>query len=248
MSESTLESRLTKRELMDIIEGLVAESRIAKAKLWNPYDRIVNDNAYKAKISARSEGYGPPDLIPEIPLKDVSFVKRRAWNLESSGSGEVTEEAYQKERERRRADYVKWGATQLKSFAAGNCSIFASVTLGLLATQEALEKLAAADMVVEQFNFSSADGHAFLVVNRTGGRTNDSGRLIDASSWGSGAFVVDAWYARQRQTSPGSRAVKDVTDTASPYYDEDFMTFLRNESFLTPTSFTYKFLADLPRQ
>lgn len=249
MSESVAENRLTKLELMEIVEGLVAGSRIAKAKLWNPYDRIVNDPSYKVRISAPSGGYGPPDLIPDMPLKDVPSLKLRGWGLQKSGDAPVTEEAYQRERERRRTEYVIWGASQLKTFAAGNCSIFAAVALGLLATPGALDRLAGTDLVVEQFNFSSSDGHAFLVVNRSGGRTNADGRLlIDPSSWGSAAFVIDAWYARQRQSSPGSRAVKDVTDTESPFYDPNFQAFLENESFLIPTSFTYQFLSGVPRQ
>ena len=39
------DDRLSKAELMDLIEELVTGSGIRKAKLWNPYDEIIGSGA-----------------------------------------------------------------------------------------------------------------------------------------------------------------------------------------------------------
>jgi hypothetical protein len=244
------EDRLTKRDLMDLIEGVISKSRIRTAKLWNPYDDIVGDSAFKAKISAKSSGDGPPDLIPDVAFKNLSTIQLRSWGLEvrdTSGGTTVTEDVFLGERDRRRVSYVQWGAKWLKIFTSGNCSIFASVTLALLASDDVLTQLPSG-IVIEQMNFASSDGHAFLVVNRSGGKTNEKGQLCDPTSWGPDAFVVDAWYANQLQTSPGKNAVKNITGkSGDAYYDETFLNFLHQYAIRTPTAFSYPFLAKVTK-
>jgi hypothetical protein len=84
-------------------------------------------------------------------------------------------------------------------------------------------------------------------VNLAQDQTKPNGSLYDATSWGPGAFVVDAWYANQKQEKPGSNAVKNVTgQDGDPYYDKKFLQRLSQFSFRRPTAFTYTFVASVP--
>jgi hypothetical protein len=92
--------------------------------------------------------------------------------------------------------------------------------------------------VVELFGFKSSDGHAFLVVDRK------DGVLSRPATWGSDAFVIDQWFARQRKEKPGSYAVKDVTGTeGDKYYDPFFNEFI-SVPMRGPTAFTHALLSD----
>ncbi|WP_326559029.1 hypothetical protein [Micromonospora sp. NBC_01796] len=62
--------------------------------------------------------------------------------------------------------------------------------------------------------------HALIVVDRAQGSA-----LGDHSTWGPDAFVIDQWYALQRNSAPGSRAVKNV-DPQGDFYDPGFIPFL----------------------
>lgn len=180
-----------------------------------------------------------PDTIAS--LVSLGLVEKREFGLEKADEGSsvatMTEEDFQQERERRRRAYVRWGKDNLGTFVSGNCSYFAAVTVGLLAGESGLRALPE-DAVVELFGFSSSDGHAFLVVNRSGGV------LGRPATWGAGAFVIDQWFARQRKGTPGSYAVKDVTGKeGDKYYDAFFNTFITT-AMRGPTKFTHKLLAD----
>lgn len=255
------DDQLSKRDLMDLIEGLVTDSGIRKAKLWNPYDEIISggaktlsveDEYFKKAIKAPDNQEMPPGLIPDVAFSSTTRVQLGSWGLvlqESSGNVSLGEDAFEKEKGRRRTVYLQWGRERLKIFKAGNCSIFAAVTLGLLSGEKALGKLPGS-IVIEQFNFVSSDGHAFLVVNRSGGTKTPKGTLTDPASWGPDAFVIDAWYANQKREKldrAGTTAVKNVTGKdGDAYYDKAFLDWLKQYAFRVPTAFTYKIMAAVP--
>src|SRR5438105_80466 len=108
------DGQLTKRDLMDLIEGLVTDSGIRKAKLWNPYDEIIGggaktlsgeDETFKKSIKASDNQEMPPSLIPDVAFSSTTRVQLGSWGLvlhESSGNVSLGEEAFEKEKGRRR--------------------------------------------------------------------------------------------------------------------------------------------------
>lgn len=232
-----------KLKLMDAVQDLIAGHRIARAKVWNPYESLTKDNVDVLTIKAVPGSLTQPAPIPDTiaSLASLSLVERRKFGLEQAGERAtvttMSEREFQDERERRRRAYVRWGKGETRTFLSGNCSYFAGVTLGLLASEDGL-KVLPRDAVVELFGFSSSDGHAFLVVNR------EDGTLSQPTTWGPDAFVIDQWFARQRRGEPGSYAVKDVTGgTDHKYFDPFFNAFI-STAMRGPTKFTYDLLAD----
>lgn len=232
----------TKRDLMDAVQDLIKGSRIVKAKVWNPYEDVATDGVVISTIKATPGTPGLPATIPDtiVSYASMGMVDRRTFGLEKAETGKPTgmsEEEFRAERERRRRAYVRWGVAEVSTFAAGNCSCYAAVTLGLLASEAGLAVLPR-DAVVELFGFKSSDGHAFLVVNRKGGE------LAKPATWGPDAFVIDQWFARQRKETPGSYAVKDVTGKeGDKYYDAFFNKFI-SVAMRGPTAFTHALLSD----
>lgn len=229
-----------KLALMDAVQSLIGQSRVATAKLWNPYRELTEVDM--KTITAPPGNVTLPATIPDTitSIGSLGRVERRKFGLEKAESDAATtmsEAEFQAERERRRRAYVRWGKEQVQGFFSGNCSWFAAVTLGLLGSGEGLRALPA-DAVVELFGFSASDGHAFLVVNRR------RGDLDNPASWGPDAFAVDQWFARQRAEAPGRYAVKDVTGkVGDKYFDAAFNTFI-SVPMRGPTSFTHGLLSD----
>jgi len=240
---------VTKRDVMDAIqEAITKHSRLSVAKLWNPYEYLATDGVKKATIEAPKEKSldVPETITDDVVISTLTRQQALAYGLRKAESpAEVTAEQLEKERDRRRVAYVRFGTERLGSFAAGNCSFFAAATLGLLSSR--VSALLPKDAYVELFGFWSADGHAFLVVNRAGGLDNvgmGTGTVADPASWGAGCFVIDQWYARQLQETPGCYAVKDVTGTeGDKYYDPAFIKFI-SVRMRAPTRFSYGLLAD----
>jgi hypothetical protein len=234
----------TKQDLMDAVQRLIASSRIVRAKVWNPYEELTRGNVDPKTIKAEPGSVTLPATIPDtIPsIASLGRIERRKFGLEQAGEGStvisMSEEDFQKERERRRRAYVRWGKDNLGRFVSGNCSYFAAVTLGLLAGEDGLRVLPE-DTVVELFGFAASDGHAFLVVDRD----RDGGELGRPATWGPRAFAIDQWFARQRAGTPGSYAVKDVTGAEGEYVDPDFNRFV-TQAMRGPTRFTHALLAD----
>lgn len=232
-----------KLKLMDAVQNLIAGHRIARAKVWNPYEALTKDGVDVRTIKAVPGSLTQPAPIPDTiaSLASLGLVERRMFGLEKADVGQtvttMSEGDFQAEREKRRRAYVRWGKGETATFLSGNCSYFAAVTVGLLASENGLQVLPR-DAVVELFGFSSSDGHAFLVVNR------EDGVLSQPTTWGPDAFVIDQWFARQRRGEPGSFAVKDVTGgTDDKYFDPFFNTFI-STTMRGPTKFTYDLLAD----
>lgn len=229
-----------KLALMDAVQSLIEHSRVATAKLWNPYKELTDVDV--TTIKAPPAEVPLPATIPDTvtSIGSLNRLERRKFGLEKAESDApttVSDGEFEAERERRRREYVQWGKDHVRGFFSGNCSWFAAVTLGLLASGEGLTALPA-DAVVELFGFSSSDGHAFLVVNRRGGD------LDKPATWGPDAFAVDQWFARQRAGTPGRYAVKDVTGKAGDkYFDAAFNTFI-SVPMRGPTSFTHGLLSD----
>lgn len=248
VSEKTVEPPKDERyarklALMDAVQKLIADSRIVKALVWNPYEDLTRGNVEWKSIKAVPGEVTLPATIPDtIPsLASLKLVERRKFGLEKADEREavttMTEEDFQAERDRRKRAYVRWGKDQVGTFVSGNCSYFAAVTVGLLASEKGLEVLPR-DAVVELFGFSSSDGHAFLVVNRNGGE------LGKPATWGPDAFVIDQWFARQRRGTPGSYAVKDVTGKAGDkYFDAAFNAFITT-AMRGPSAFTHALLSN----
>lgn len=232
-----------KLKLMDAVQNLIAGHRIARARVWNPYEALTRDNVEVRTIKAEPGPLTQPAPIPDTiaSVDSLGLVERRKFGLEKAGVGgtviTMSEGEFQAEREKRRRAYVRWGKGETATFLSGNCSYFAAVTLGLLASENGL-KVLPRDAVVELFGFSSSDGHAFLVVNRK------DGVLSQPTTWGPDAFVIDQWFARQRRGEPGSFAVKDVTGEKGGKYVDPFFTTFISTPMRGPTKFTYDVLAD----
>lgn len=107
-----------------------------------------------------------------------------------------------------------------KTPAIGTCLDICCLAVALLGSQfRALFNPTSTIEVVLMATMGEA-AHALIVVDRA-----QDGTLSDHATWGPNAFVVDQWYALQRNGLPGSRAVKDI-DPNGAFYDPSFIPFL----------------------
>jgi hypothetical protein len=109
------------------------------------------------------------------------------------------------------------------------CYDFSGVVIGALRSAQAL-RLAAANPGITRLELFHAgiekeSDHAFVVVNRS-----PVSSPTDLKTWGDDAFIIDAWYAAQRDTAEkaGSCPVKDIT-SGSEFFDPDYLKWLASE-------------------
>lgn len=218
-------TELSKIEVMRKLQDALSETAIVKAKIWNPWDDACEEGIDLKEIQGKPELTAAPTTIPEdATFQGLKLVTKSAYvaryrELSKSMDVDLTAQTFDGAKILLKTGYLQWGRSNWRVVTGGNCTYLAGVTIGFLSDNS---KLVPEGATVEQFNLlARGEGHAFVVI----GRDPQSTPAILAT-WGDKCFIVDQWYARQRVTSPGIFAVKDLTE-GSPFYDPAFLKFIR---------------------
>jgi hypothetical protein len=241
-------SGAAKAAAMKAIQEALPSSKLHECKISNLWTETVCEKGLDtAKVKGEVSLTAAPETIPDSATYDnlklgarTSYAARynELKNIKDADKlVKMSTDNLAEMRATLKAGYLQWCRTNYPSFKGGNCTYIAGVTVGWLAGNTGLIPAGAR---VEQFNLSSGgQGHAFVVIGRA--KDSDPGKL---ASWGSDWFIIDQWYARQRVTPPGTKAVKDFTP-ASDFYDSGFEKFITEGVITKGPSFTIEELISL---
>ena len=235
---------LSKAEVMRKLQEALSETAIVKAKIWNPWDDACEEGIDLKEVQGVANLTAAPTTIPEdTRFGDLKLVTKAAYvaryrELSKSMDVNLTAETFDSARLLLKTGYLQWGRANWRGVTGGNCTYFAGVTIGFLSDNS---KLVPEGATVEQFNLlARGEGHAFVVIGRDPQSTSAT-----LATWGKRCFIVDQWYARQRRTSPGIFAVKDL-EQDSPFYDAAFLKFIREGGTISRgPAFSYQELTQL---
>ncbi|NUW32998.1 hypothetical protein HTZ77_16365 [Nonomuraea sp. SMC257] len=218
MSESPSHSANPRMERMQRVQTAIEKTRMATAKLWNPWETVVEKGVEINKIKAPAGGGQVPETIPPSrAFTDYGSLKLRLL-AKSVDIDTPTAQNFADIALKLKDKYVEVGRTNYRTLDSANCTLFACCVLGMLADDS---RLLGKGVKVELFNLvesTGASGHAYVVVGRADGDPQD------VDSYGHDCFFIDVWYARQRRTEPGTRSVKAATpDDAAGFWDETFI-------------------------
>jgi hypothetical protein len=229
---------------MTALQQALAETRIATAKVWNPWAEVCETGIDRTEIQGTPGLTAAPQTIPEDQtFASFTGAQKRVYagrmrQLAKDFELELTEDTLATAKLLMKTEYLQWGRANWKGFAGGNCTAFAGVTAGFLAENM---KLVPSGATVEQFNLSEGgQGHAFLVIGR-----DPSSKPGTPATWGDKCFIVDQWYARQRVSAPGKYAVKDSVGSTSDFSDEAFWKFLSTGRISRGPAYTYEQMTTL---
>src|SRR5260370_37184741 len=182
-----------KIEFMEAVQGATEQTGLSTAKVWNPWTSVLDERVSTKDVVAAVGSVAVPDVIADgRTFTSLRGVEKIAFGSAARLDGPVTASNFGEARQRLRRAYLEVGAASYKKLAGANCTLFACSAIGLLADQVGLVP---PGTVVELFNLLGASsGHAYVVVNRTGGTTEDP------ATFGPDAFIIDQWYARHRFT------------------------------------------------
>ena len=174
--------------------------------------RLARGNAYVLNATGGASDGGPGVKPPSVLVARYDYDKLKLLPEEH-----LKKEPNLEQREAAFSQYLKWGTEQLKKKDPfiGQCDDFAAATIAMLRAVMRLPEPPSVELCGAKFTIAS--GHAFVVVGRNG-----IGDVTDPSTWPAGAFVVDQWYAVQRQ-SEGVNAVKTVDGV---FKDEKYFDWL----------------------
>lgn len=225
--KSTKQEGSGKLDTMAALQTALSKTAIATAKIWNPWDDACEKGVNLDEICGKPDLTAAPTTIPEdATFTTYGMVKLRGFEgrfreLSKPAEVSLTEKTFDQAKTLLKKGYLQWARMNWRGVKGGNCTYLAGVVIGFLSENA---QLVPSGATVEQFNLEEAgQGHAFVVIGR-----EPSSKPADLSTWGSACFVVDQWYARQRITSPGTNAVKEIADTTSSYYHADFVKFLKS--------------------
>jgi hypothetical protein len=222
MSEANPNSA-AKLKLMDAIQGAIDKTGLATAKVWNPWNSVLDEQVSTKEVVASVGSSAVPDVISDSrQFASLRGVEKTAFGTAAQLGGPVTPDNFADAKKRLRRAYLQVGAASYKNLAGANCTLFACAVIGMLADQAAIIP---DGTTVELLNLLGAgSGHAYVVINRTGGT------LEDPATYGPDAFLVDQWYARQQFTDQGKLGVKDPRILGhSRYADLNFYAWISDE-------------------
>ncbi|MBN6056814.1 hypothetical protein JYK22_33110, partial [Nonomuraea sp. RK-328] len=218
MSENPSHPANPRLERMQNVQAAIEKTKMATAKLWNPWETVVEVGVDINKIKTPAGGGQVPETIPlGRTFADYGGVKLKL--LAKSVDVETpTEQNFADIALKLKDKYVEVGRTNYRALTGANCTLFACCVIGMLANEP---QLLGKGVKVELFSLiesTGASGHAYVVV----GRADCDPQDVD--NYGPDCFFIDVWYARQRRTEPGIRAVKAATqDNAAGFWDEHFI-------------------------
>ncbi|MEO3808258.1 hypothetical protein ABGB17_04580 [Sphaerisporangium sp. B11E5] len=222
MSEQTIGT--AKQQRMAAVTAAVGKTSMVTAKVWNPWDHVMETGVTTAELQANAVRGLVPDIIHDSDtFASIKPVLRSHYGAEAGLDGPLTEANFAEAKAALRKKYVRAGCRQYKNLPSGNCTLFACCVIGMLADQPDLLGPGVKVELVNLVDRKGGEGHAYVMVNRA------PGDVKVAKSHGPDCFFVDIWYARQQRTVPGTNAVKDITpvDTsANPFWDFDFSAFI----------------------
>ncbi|MCW2882030.1 MAG: hypothetical protein JWQ95_6130 [Sphaerisporangium sp.] len=226
MSETTHAS--PKQVRMSAVQAAIAKTKMATAKLWNPWPQVLGDDVDIRTLKVAAGGGSVPEIIPDGQrFSELKAVHLARMGTEAGLGEPVTEATFSEAREKLRHKYVATGRANYRGLVSANCTLFACCVIGMLADQP---KLLGSGVKVELLNFldtTGGGGHAYVVVGRAEGDVKKIG------SYGPDCFFIDQWYARHQSSALGARGVKDATpgQESNPFWDLDFYAFMDDETF-----------------
>lgn len=196
--------------VMDAVNKLIAKSEMLGFMVYNPVASVRDSYEKDKRILTKDSSYynrfkcmaGPDSLKTNQGCENYVDYGRRVL-----------------------ADYHK----TRQSEKAKNTPMLACYDYGALITAILARKFETgvpapelATLEVFHAGRPKVSDHVFVVVNRA-----DRGQENDATSWGDGTFIVDAWYAAQRGqgTVAEEYSVKDV-NAGTAFHDAAYIKFL----------------------
>jgi hypothetical protein len=215
MTDAVHNAAKTKAQIMADVQAAVTASVLTtKVLVANPWPNLNQKNLV---MKAGYFAWAPDTLGPgeqQKPIPDQAKV-----TLPAAIRGLSDTDIYAA----RRKTYLSEGGQRLlaagKTSSYGTCLDISCLVVTLLGST--FRTLFRSTSVLEVCTMTTAgqSAHVLVVVNRAPGS-----KLSDSTTWGTEAFIVDQWYALQRNTPRGAQAVKDL-DPTSPFYDQEFIDF-----------------------
>jgi hypothetical protein len=211
-------TRMDKGDIINSYLEKIAPAAFSATVIVNPWSTVVRDTD-TAKDS--TEAVADKEHSDALNRKADALTKSRPGGTAGQGCPVLPDQLKLDTRK-----YIEWGAARMDGLGFGTCYDLSCVVIAALLKRELLS-----GMSLELFSVGNKfRGHVFTVVGRNG-----QGAVTDPSSWGTGGFIVDQWYANQRRAktsdavADGRVPVKDL-DPRGAYYDARYLPWLVDAS------------------
>ncbi|MFK3982176.1 hypothetical protein ACI2K4_17580 [Micromonospora sp. NPDC050397] len=229
MTEAVHTVRKTKTQIMADVQAAVDASPLATVVVANPWGILDQKNLV---TQAGHNAWAPILMGPGA--QGAPLTNQLKLALDVSLRNKTDQEIYAALAE----VYVRTGNERLlaaaKRPAVGTCLDICCLLVALLGGRfrELFNPTSTIEVVL--MTTVGQAPHAFVVVDRLPTST-----LSNHTTWGPDAFVIDQWYALQRNSAPGSQAVKDL-DPNGDRHDADFISFLTGSRLAKPATLARK--------
>ena len=204
--------------VLDKVEACIAR-HLGKVIVGNPYDVVCPNPGHNnlAKPKAVKSQHPIDIIMPQNSTKGPSGATPESSQGVTSLGAEKSVATLTKER---RACDVEEVFTQGDKFLSyvgkanppyGVCETFAVAAALLVCKLWATKKITLREVEVVALHGAGASGHVFLICNYSG-EVGQPVPFSDPGHLGNDWFVVDPWYAHQKDSSPGNLSVKTATD------------------------------------